>query len=128
MLNGVPSLVIPVKTGCPLVAWDTLTLESFYKIDKEKGAAGIQGVADVLVEYLSFCVDWERVVVPAGFGATDGAGEGEKSGGNGEERKKLLLKDAVGVLVAGIVKSRESKAVKQDVDLDRAGVVMFRIP
>jgi len=126
MLNGVPSLVIPAKTGCPLVAWDTLTLDSFYKIDKERGAAGVQGVADVLVEYLSFCIDWERVLVPDGFVGDGSASDGEKEAGEG--RKKQLLKDAVGVLVAGIVKSRESKAVKDDVDLDRAGVVMFRIP
>jgi hypothetical protein len=125
MLNGVPSLVIPAKTGCPLVAWDTLTLNSFYKIDKERGSEGVKGVADVLVEYLSFCVDWERVIVPQGFVGSVGDGN-EKP--NEERRKNELLKDAVGVLVAGIVKSRESKVVKGDVDLDRAGVVMFRIP
>jgi hypothetical protein len=122
VLNVVPSLVIPAKTGCPLVAWDTLTLDSFYKIDKEKGADGVQGVANVLVEYLSFCIDWERMLVPEGFVV-----ESEEKLDD-ETRKKQLLKDAVGVLVAGIVKSKESKAVKDDVDLDRAGVVMFRIP
>jgi hypothetical protein len=122
MLNGVPSLVIPAKTGCPLVAWDTLTLEALYKVDKETNGAGVQGVADVLLEYLSFCVDWDRVLVPSGVAAEIIEEE------SGNVRKKAALRDAVGVLVAGLIKSKESKAVKADVDLERAGIVMFRIP
>jgi hypothetical protein len=124
MLNGVPSIVIPAKTGCPLIAWDTLTLASLYKLEKEKKDAGIQGVVDVILEYLTFCVDWDRVVLPSTTPTDSPGGEGKVD----VEKAKESLRNAVAVLVAGVVKSKDTRTVREEVDLDRAGIVMFRIP
>ena len=32
LLNGCPAIVVPVKVGAPLVAWDGLTLEQLWKV------------------------------------------------------------------------------------------------
>jgi len=139
LFNGCPAIVIPVKPGSPLVAWDTLTLEQLHKIGKETdGVEGKKalGVADVIYEYLGLCVDWERMVIPgekdemkletasAGTGIDKGRGDGEQPA----EGKKEALRDAVRLLVAGAIKSGESKEAKKQLDLDRAGIAMFRIP
>ncbi|KAH7327511.1 hypothetical protein BKA65DRAFT_510723 [Rhexocercosporidium sp. MPI-PUGE-AT-0058] len=105
LLNGAPTIVLPALAGAPLISWNTLTLKQL----QAKGAK-YEGVVRILFEYLSLCVDWDRVTV----------GEGD------EERKKAVC-DAVELVVAAAVQSAESKAVTKDVDLDRAGIVIFRI-
>lgn len=140
LLNGCPAIVVPVKTGCPLIAWDTMTLDSLYKIreeaaNEEAAEAKLEGVITVLVEYLSLCVDWDRVIIPSAALATDSTVMGDTqtqdmSAPNidSEAAKKEALRDAVGVLIAGAVKSSDNKAVKKDVYLDRAGIAMLRVP
>ncbi|TDL24587.1 hypothetical protein BD410DRAFT_767103 [Rickenella mellea] len=130
LLNGCPAIVLPAKLGVPLLAWDGLTLESLQKLDvppeDSQGDANAQqptndlqnkfmGVVNVLFEYLGLCVDWERVIVP-------------KTDSSTEEERKEALKGAVTLLVAAAVRSKDSKEVKKDVDADRAGIVIFRIP
>jgi hypothetical protein len=122
MLNGIPSIIIPAKAGCPLIAWDTLTLKSLH--EKEKKAGAIHGVADVILEYLTFCVDWDRMTLPS----TSPSDATENKDGIGIEKGKEVLKDAVAVLVAGVIKSKYARTVNEEVDLERAGIVMFRIP
>ena len=139
LLNGCPAVVIPVKPGSPLIAWDTLTLEQLHRIGKESG--GIEsdkarGVANVIYEYLGLCVSWERMVIPGKRGeeahevaATEmetrkGTGQSDA----GDEWKREALKDAVRILVTSAIQSSESKEAKKKIDLDRAGIVMFRIP
>jgi hypothetical protein len=34
LLNGCPAIVVPVKIGAPLVAWDALTLEELWKVPR----------------------------------------------------------------------------------------------
>ena len=46
----------------------------------------------------------------------------------GRDEKVEELQKALRLLVAGAVKSGESKAVKDKVDKDRAGIAMWRIP
>ena len=45
-----------------------------------------------------------------------------------EEKKREALKSAVKVLVAAAVRSGESKEVKDQVDKERSGIAMWRIP
>jgi hypothetical protein len=89
-----------------LIAWNTLTLKQIHaKHDK------YDGVVRILFEYMSLCVDWARVTV-----------------GDGEEEQKTAVRDALELVVASAAQSFDSKSVKKDVDLDRAGIVIFRIP
>lgn len=116
LLNGCPSLVIPVKLGAPLVAWDGLTLDQLWKMQlpvegQEKSATGeFEGVVDVLFEYLDLCIDWARVTLDTG---------GDPRG---------VVRDALSLLVAGAVRSQNSVELKEEVDADRAGIAMWRIP
>ncbi|CZT44386.1 uncharacterized protein RSE6_04548 [Rhynchosporium secalis] len=106
LLDGAPTILLPALPGAPLLAWDTLTLK---QMQAKQGK--YEGVVKILYEYLSLCVDWERVIV-----------------GEREEGKKRAVRDAVELIVAAAVASGDSKAVLEDVDLDRAGIVIFRIP
>ena len=78
----------------------------------------------MLLEYLTFCIDWERVIVPDSVQKETSGNEGDV---NVEEASKSL-KDAITLLVAGILKSKDNRSLKEEIDADRAGIVMFRIP
>ncbi|KAF5340354.1 hypothetical protein D9611_007926 [Ephemerocybe angulata] len=167
LLNGCVSILVPVKPGAPLVAWDVLTLKKLWDIDlPPKVEAGdisesaltetprtksgrFEGVVQVMYEYLDLCVDWERVALPGlpdadaaqgGSGAytTTTIASGFSGDGNAVdlpatpeakqyERQKEALKDAVTLLVASAVRSGESKAARDDIDEERAGIAMWRI-
>ncbi|KAH9941220.1 uncharacterized protein BXZ73DRAFT_42301 [Epithele typhae] len=138
LLNGCPALVLPAARGAPLLAWDTLTLERLWAVALPAGdGAGdrsadgrFEGIVGVLFEYLDLCVDWPRFVL-AGAEAQEGAGvEAAADTGADEdvEKKKGALKDAVKVLVAAAVRSGASKEVKDQVDKERSGIAMWRIP
>ncbi|KAI0067455.1 hypothetical protein BV25DRAFT_1877460 [Artomyces pyxidatus] len=133
LLNGCPTVVVPVKTGAPLLAWDSLTLEELWKVklpdsDSDTGTK-FDGIVAVLLEFLDMCIDWERVVLPevrlGGGKEVEGQGNGEKRS-DSEERE--VLKRAVRAFVAGAVRSGESKAVRSEVDKERSGIAMWRIP
>ncbi|KAF8589146.1 hypothetical protein K439DRAFT_1658117 [Ramaria rubella] len=138
LLNGCPAIVLPVKAGSPLIAWDTLTLEQLHQIGKKSSGVESEkarGVANVIYEYLGLCVDWRRMLISGEKSKETAEGvlyeEGEE-GENGNEglleERKTTLKDAVKLLVTGAINSGNSKEAKKKVDLDRAGIVMFRIP
>ncbi|KAI5888569.1 uncharacterized protein SCHCODRAFT_02637077 [Schizophyllum commune H4-8] len=125
LFNGCPAIVVPAKVGAPLVAWNTLTLEQLWKIPlpaeddegstdktKQKGDK-FRGVVDVLYEYMDFCIDWSRVEVA----------EVQE-----EEQKKKAVKDAIALLVAAAIRTGDSKEAKKEVDADRAGIAIWRIP
>ncbi|KAF9240481.1 hypothetical protein BU15DRAFT_45880 [Melanogaster broomeanus] len=120
LLNGCPAVVLPAKLGAPLVAWDTYTLQDMWKIrvpqDGEKESTGdrFHGMVDVLFEYMDLCVDWDRVTLQ-GVSET-------------EEEKKVEVKGALGLVVASAVRSGSSKEVVKEVDPDRCGLVIWRIP
>ncbi|CAE6439590.1 unnamed protein product [Rhizoctonia solani] len=127
LLNGCPALVLPavsVKGSTPLLAWDTLTLEHLHIIGKEKGGIhgeAFKGVVTCLFEYLSLCVEWDRIIIPEEV--TNPA-----EAATGEDFKKQVVRDGIELVVAGAIRSYDSKAVKANVDINRAGIVMFRMP
>jgi hypothetical protein len=125
LLNGCPALVVPVKVGAPLVSWDCLTLEDVWKVqlpaDEEGGAVAsgedgkFEGMVGVFYEYLDLCIDWQRVIV-----------KDEVS--DREENAKEVVRDAIRVLVAAAIRSGESAEVKKEIDKERSGIAMWRIP
>lgn len=125
LLNGCPSIVVPVKPGAPLLSWDTLTLKEFWKAelpqdDEDSGPIyeHFEGMVKVLCEYLDMCIDWDRLR-PVKEEADQNLDD------NG---KRTVVKNAMQLLVAAAVRSKESKPVQKEVDEDRCGIVMFRIP
>ncbi|KAI0070759.1 hypothetical protein K474DRAFT_1631186 [Panus rudis PR-1116 ss-1] len=134
LLNGCPAVVVPAKPGAPLVAWDSLTLDQLWKIPLPKEGQiteGTQfdGIVTVLFEFLDLCIDWDRVLLSKQQGGdesavVDGQGTSEQS----SDEKKKAVRDAIMLLVAGAIRSGESKAVKDEVDKDRSGIAMWRIP
>ncbi|KAI0711118.1 hypothetical protein C8T65DRAFT_647558 [Cerioporus squamosus] len=120
LLNGCPAIVVPAKLGAPLLAWDTLTLEQLWK-----------GIASVLYEYLDLCIDWDRVVLSDANnqGNEDAAAAVQDGDANvDEDKKREAVKSAVTVLVAAAIRSGASKEVKDQVDKERSGIAMWRIP
>jgi len=97
------------------------------------------GVVRVIFEYVSLCVDWERVIIPEtddevtlsdSRTTTDGMDETKlvPDASDVDGRKRKAVKDAVELIVEACMKSGGSKEVKAKVDAERAGVVMFRLP
>jgi hypothetical protein len=143
LLNGCPAIVVPAKLGAPLLAWDTLTLEELWDVElppppppdganitETRSASGrFEGIVNVIFEYLDFCVDWERFVVPgvASSGVGDVSKEKQECG-NRDLGAKNALKDAVTLLVAAAIRSKTSKEAKKELDADRSGIAMWRIP
>lgn len=132
LLNGCPAVVVPVKIGAPLLAWDCLTLEELWKVklpstDSEASADGkYEGIVTVIFEFLDLCVDWKRLVLPQEV--TDAAQNADQNPDEKSETRTRALRDAVGLLVASAIRSGESEEVKQDVDKERSGIAMWRIP
>ncbi|KAJ7207035.1 hypothetical protein GGX14DRAFT_551418 [Mycena pura] len=126
LLNGCPAIVVPVKVGAPLVAWDALTLEDLWKVplpadDLAAGAIVVpqsqfNGIVNVIFEYLDMCIDWDRVVVTG-----DPAKPSEMDGRN-------ALRSALDLLVAAAIRSGNSRQVKKEIDKERSGIAMWRIP
>jgi hypothetical protein len=127
LLDGCPAVLVPVKVGSPLVAWDGLTLEQLWEVGlpsegESKSADGrYEGVVNVVCEYLDLCVDWGRVLLDAGQ-----SGMGEE----GEVNRKAAVRDAVALLVAAAVRSNtlKGKEAGKELEEDRAGIAMWRIP
>lgn len=134
LLNGVPAIVLPVKPGAPLLAWDGLTLEQLWKIDPKKTEGqkgGIWGIIDVLSEYLEFCVDFERVVVnkaALGSEVADANVTDDQKKDEAMKSKRNAIRNALTVFIIGVVRSGESKEVRKEVDKERSGIAMWRIP
>lgn len=126
LLNGAPGIVVPAKEGSPLMAWDTLTLDSLHKIGVVEGPK-FDGVVQVLFEYVALCADWERFKFPDSLEEND-VGEEEKGMMSQEELAQRLTKNALMLLVAAAIRSKDSKEVKKYVDADRAGIAMLRLP
>ncbi|KAH8923498.1 hypothetical protein BT69DRAFT_1350120 [Atractiella rhizophila] len=138
LLNGCPTLCIPALKGSPLQAWDTMTLREIQKIplpseEKEGGKKKYQGLITVLWEFLNLCIDWERVELPKRE-TVDAADETVKAKveedavitAGGE--KELAVKSALELIVESAIRTRDSKIVQKEVDLDRAGIVIMRLP
>jgi hypothetical protein len=133
LLNGCPTVVLPVEPGSPLVAWDSLTLDHLYKIGARDGIEGEkwQRVVTILFEYVSLCVDWDRIVLPnptAGSGQTAEGAETKVDKAQLDKRRKDTVRKALELVLVGAVQSKDCKEVQKKFDPERAGIVMFRIP
>lgn len=134
LLNGCPAVVVPAKLGAPLIAWDTLTLEKLQELElpdaADNGGEKLKGVVQVLLEYLDLCIDWNRVTLESGEDVTkeEAGGAVGRSVLNTLEDKRDAVKNALTLLLLAAVCSKDSKQVKKEVDLERAGIVIFRIP
>ncbi|KAK1217168.1 hypothetical protein PQX77_020176 [Marasmius sp. AFHP31] len=133
LLNGCPSIVVPVKVGAPLIAWDTLTLEQLWDVELPPAPTAVtkegdeelqpprsttgkfEGIVQVLLEFLGLCIDWERVIQLRDEEVT-------------EEKKRAEVKAALTLLVASAVRSRDSKEARKELDKERSGIAMWRIP
>lgn len=133
LLNGCPAIVVPVKLGAPLIAWDALTIDKLWKVELPKDGNVLQddhgfgGIVKTIFEYLDLCVDWERVVLSTEQGGEDASTVAGDAAAD-LEAKKAVLRGAVSLLVAGAVRSGENDEVKEKVDKDRSGIAMWRIP
>lgn len=124
IFEGCPVIVLPAKTGAPLLAWHSSTVENLWKLNipgvepvEPNQAEDFDGVVDAIFQFLDICViEWDRVVVK------------DLSSNFTEEKRKEVVKDAVRVLVAAAVKTRDSEEVKKELDEDRCGIAMWRIP
>jgi len=105
LLNGAPTIILPALAGAPLIAWNTLTINQIHAKHNK-----YDGIVRILFEYISLCVDWARVTV-----------------GEEDDKRKKAVCDALELVVASAAQSVDSKPVRKDVDLDRAGIVIFRI-
>lgn len=123
LLNGCPAITVPVKPGCPLMAWDTMTLHALQKVGEVEGPK-FEGVVNVLYEYVSLCADWDRYVFPDSLEDSN-AGAPAKSK---QEVAKELTKNAITLLVAAAIRSKKSKEAMKHIDDDRAGIVFLRLP
>lgn len=148
LLNGCPTVVVPARLGAPLVAWDGMTLEEIWKVEiPEEGSmkgvdagadkgeeiiGSFEGIVSVLFEFLDVCVDWDRVMLPKNSegeveSTVDLVGGSSDTAGSFGARKEAL-RDALRLLLAGAVRSGKSKEVRKEVDKERAGIAMWRIP
>lgn len=159
LFNGCPAVVVPVKPGAPLIAWDCLTLEQLCEIDLPpppqdddrndekdlRSASGkYEGICDVVFEYLDLCVDWARVIiqvdgqleksapeeahlqVPVTSNQDEAAGIATSS--SDVDAAREAVKGAVHLLVAAAIRSKSSKEARKEIDRDRGGIAMWRIP
>jgi len=118
LLNGCPAMVVPIRTGTPLIAWHTCTLKMLQTMEGGVDGTIFEKVLDRLNEYVGLCVDWERIVFPEG---TKGERESNESAG------LRVVKDGLRLILAGGVRSKDSAEVKKRIDGERAGIVFFRI-
>ncbi|KZT64084.1 hypothetical protein DAEQUDRAFT_679222 [Daedalea quercina L-15889] len=148
LLNGCPAVVLPARVGAPLVAWVGRTLEQLWSVrlppegavasaldatpsvpgsgpDDEELTKTFAGLVGVLFEFVDLCIDWTRVEVPGE--AVEDSQKGE-NGTNGTSAQREAVRSAVAVLVAAVVRSGESKEVRDKIDEERAGIAMWRIP
>ena len=118
LLNGCPAMVVPIRTGTPLIAWHGCTLKMLQTMEGGVEGAIFEKVLDRLNEYVGLCVDWDRIVFPE-----DTKGEGESN----ESAGLRIVKDGLRLILAGGVRSKDSAEVKKKIDGERAGIVFFRI-
>ncbi|KAF8804729.1 hypothetical protein BYT27DRAFT_7259203 [Phlegmacium glaucopus] len=133
LLNGCPAIVVPVKFGAPLVAWDGLTVEQLWAVDlpakvgARSSTGKFEGIVDVIFEYVDLCVDWERVKVTSPDMAAPQHSD-SLNDTNSLEAARTALKNAITLLVAAAIRTKTSKLAKKELDPDRSGIAMWRIP
>lgn len=94
----------------------------------DEGREEFKGVVDVLCEFVDLCIDWERVVLSEQELAAEDNAQDNAQDGADIDVKRRSVRSAMQLLVASAIRSGESKEVIQDVDKERSGIAMWRIP
>lgn len=122
LLNGCPALVVPIRPGCPLIAWHAVTLKTLQGLKGGVDGQAFKDMADVLLNYMEMCVDNDRIELPSNYAESLGLK------GTEVENKQKAVRVGVELVLAGAVRSGTSLKVKKNIDGERAGIVFFRIP
>ncbi|KAL8279206.1 hypothetical protein RQP46_008462 [Phenoliferia psychrophenolica] len=115
LLNGCPTLVFPILPGSPLIAWNTLTLETLDGYRTELDDSGnvksdskkILGVVDALYEYISLCIDWPRLSIPL-----ISVSEKTEAKSDPEEEKRTRVREAIALVVEAAIRSGLPASIK----------------
>lgn len=131
-------MVLPAIPGSPLIAWNTLTLEELHKLElpdaEGQGGDKFKGVVNVFCEYAELCIDWDRVklenndVVQSEQLDDVPPKTPSESTISSDTDKRQAVRNALTLLLISAVCSKDSKQVTKEVDVERAGIVVFRIP
>ncbi|KAI9001579.1 hypothetical protein BC832DRAFT_622410 [Gaertneriomyces semiglobifer] len=108
MLNGCPSLVIPVGNSAPVLAWDTKPLKELWKLTGKE----LEDHANNLCAYLYQMIDYEHVVLPRDMGQ--------------KIRPHLFLKHAVWTILQVAVSAKHWSFKNSTLNSNEAGVVFLR--
>jgi hypothetical protein len=103
------------------VDWDRLVLPQDVQVESESEGGE---TTDTIIPTPD---DTDHV---SGRDGADNAQAAQQQSANGDQKLELrheALRDAVALLVASAVRSKNSEAVKKDVDAERAGIAMWRI-
>ena len=77
--------------------------------------------------HIGLCVDWSRIrlgPVPHDDGDEDNSTDALED----DEQKKKAVRDALAILLIAAICSKDSKELEEKIDVERAGIVIFRIP
>ena len=125
-MPGLPRAIL--STRATLVAWDSLTLGDLWSIDipplkTTPSSSKFEGIVDVVFDFVDLCVEYSRVQE-----ACSSAERVPTEARDLEEWKRKSIKDAIRLLVASAARSGGSSRVQDEVDKDRSGIAMWRIP
>jgi len=120
--NGCPAIVVPTKTGSPLVAWSAFTLGHLWKATSptNANASDVQGsstldeevekILKILFEFIELCVDWDRVEY-----------------GDKKNDSRVGLREALHGLLMSTIQVRDCDEANKIIDPERSGIAMWRI-
>ncbi|THU89139.1 hypothetical protein K435DRAFT_915429 [Dendrothele bispora CBS 962.96] len=119
LFNGCPAIVIPIQAGSPLLAWSAFTLEHLWKVNvptelterrQPTSEDELEKLLRITYEFVEFCVEWDRFEY------------------EGKDGKEAGLKEALRGLLVAAIQTRDCDEIKKDVDTQRGGIAMWRIP
>jgi hypothetical protein len=106
--DGVPAIVLPVKAGTPLISWHASTLKDAFTGDVNEWQT--QSRQDVF-SFLEQVIDWQFVQMPNFSKKVD---------------SYALLQSSVALMVASAAMLKSNKEAKNQLDLERSGVIFLR--
>ncbi|KAH7087926.1 hypothetical protein BKA62DRAFT_729456 [Auriculariales sp. MPI-PUGE-AT-0066] len=135
LFNGCPAIVLPMRSGGPLLGWHTMTLQGLHDAwYRDGGGFGstsarqrtteIDRITQTLFMFVDQCINWERV-------NPDEETEFRLYEEEDEEaiwvNKRLAVARALELLVVAAAQS-DSMELRRNVDRARTGIAFFRLP